>query len=53
MFLNLIQIPITWNKVNSHIEGRVYKEGTGLKRDAFAICLNIQVDKWAGEIRKT
>ena len=48
----LIHTPLRWEKVDSHIEGRVYKEGTSPKGDQYSIRLNGVVDEWAGLARK-
>lgn len=52
MVMKMIQIPIIWSKVDSHIEERVYKKGEAPKWDEFSIGLNTQVDEWAGDIKK-
>ena len=49
----LIHTPLKWEKVDSHIEGEVYKEGTSPKGDQYSIHLNMVVDKWAGVARKS
>ena len=35
--IELIQTPIQWEKVNSHIEGKIFKEGTIPKGDKYSI----------------
>ena len=44
--------PIKWNKVDSHINTRKYKEGQTPQGDIFSIMLNEVVDKWVGEVRE-
>ena len=48
-----IHTPLKWEKVDSHIEGKVYKEGTSPKGDQCSIRLNMVVDEWAGVGRKS
>ena len=47
----LISIPLKWEKVDSHIEGKVYKEGVEPNGDEFSIRLNTVADDWAGKAR--
>ena len=47
----LISIPLKWEKVDSHIEGKVFKEGVEPKGDEYSIRLNTVVDEWAGKAR--
>ena len=47
----LITIPLQWEKVDSHIEGKVYPVGVTPKGGQFSIILNIVVDEWAGMTR--
>ena len=48
----LISIPLKWEKVDSHIEGKVFKEGVEPKGDEYSIRLNTVVDEWAGKARE-
>ena len=50
--IELIQTPIQWEKVDSHIEGKIFKEGTQPKGDKYSIRLNTVVDGWAGIARE-
>ena len=47
----MIKTPLQWEKVDSHIEGRVFKDGVKPKGDEFSIRLNTVVDGWAGIAR--
>ena len=47
-----IVIPIRWNKLDSHIEGKVYTEGVKPARDEFSIRLNIVMDQWTEDARR-
>ena len=49
MLQQRLSISIRWNKVDSHIETWVYKEGQSPAGDALSIRLNQVVDAWAGE----
>lgn len=49
----LIHTPLKWEKVDSHIAGKVYKEGTLPKGDQYSIRLNTVVDEWEGVARKS
>ena len=46
-------IPLRWEKVDSHIEGRVYKEGQKPHGDEYSIRLNTVMDTWAENIRES
>ena len=48
----LISTPLTWEKVDSHIEGKVYTKGVSAKGDQHSIKLNKVMDGWAGTARK-
>ena len=48
----LIHIPLKWEKVDSHIEGKVFKEVVEPKGDEYSIRLNTVADEWAGNARK-
>ena len=48
-----LTIPLRWEKVDSHIEGRVYKEGQQPHGDELSIRLNTVMDKWAEQARET
>ena len=37
-----------WEKIDSHIEGKMYPVGVTPKGDQFCIRLNIVVNEWAG-----
>ena len=56
MVMNMLHgkliFPLRWNKVDSHIEMMVYKEGKKTTRDEFSIRLNTIVDMWAGAARE-
>ena len=52
MLQGMIHIHIRWNKVDSHIENRIYKEGKKPARDDFLIQLNNVVDIQVGEARE-
>lgn len=41
--LDLIYVPLMWEKVNSHIEGIVYKYGAEPKGEQHSIILNMAV----------
>ena len=51
--INLIQTPIQWGKVNSHIEGNIFKEDSQPKRGGYSIRLNKVVDGWAWRARES
>ena len=48
----LIHTPIRWEKVDSHIEEKTYKDGATPKGDQYSIRLNKVVDEWAGLTRQ-
>ena len=47
--LKLMSTPLKWEKVDSHIEGKVYKEEVEPNGDEYSIRLNTGVDEWAGK----
>ena len=52
MLQDKIQFKLKWEKVDSHIETRQYKDGATPKGDKYSIRLNKSVDAWAGEARE-
>ena len=50
--IEMIKTPLQWEKVDSHIEGRVFKDGMKPKGNEFSIRLNTVVDGWAGIARE-
>ena len=51
MLQKKIVFTLRWNKVDSHIEDRIYAEGTKPSGDEFSIRLNEVMDKWAETAR--
>ena len=51
MLQQKIDFNLTWNKVDSHIESRTYKNGATPNGNTYSIRLNKTVDKWADEAR--
>ena len=48
-----LTIPLRWEKVDSHIEGMLYKEGQQPHGDELSIRLNTVMVKWAEHARET
>ena len=49
MLQDKIQFKLKWEKVDSHIKTRQYKDGATPNGDKYSIRLNKSVDAWAGE----
>ena len=49
----LISTPLKWEKVDSHIDGKVYKDGAQPKGEEYSIRLNNAVEVCADTVRDT